>query len=197
MSWWLSVCQPLCALRTKTNFPTTFYGQECEVNLRGLCGTLMHNCWICEGWDCMDDIILYVYIWINLLFTHNDSLLVISHLRNKYQCPYPTSPPKRHTFTDHIYTYYLTYSTCFDLPEPQHTYRFHKTNRSSRLLHIKRLQQNKYSLNEVHPLCIITIGTEEYSLAQQYVLKLIKSGYMFRYTAIIRHIYNHLSSYIC
>jgi hypothetical protein len=29
-------------------------------------------------------------------------------------------------------------------------------------------------------LCVITIGTEEYSLAQQYVFKLIKPGYMFQ-----------------
>jgi hypothetical protein len=46
-------------------------------------------------------------------------------------------------------------------------------------------------------LCVITISTKEYSLAQQYVFKLINQVICFSCTATIRPIYNHLLSYIC
>jgi hypothetical protein len=38
-------------------------------------------------------------------------------------------------------------------------------------------------------LCVTTIGTEEYSLTQQYVFKLIKPGYMFQ-------LYSHYQAYL-
>jgi hypothetical protein len=44
---------------------------------------------------------------------------------------------------------------------------------------------------------ITCISTEECSLAQQYVSKLINQAIFFSYTTIIRPIYYHLFSYIC
>jgi hypothetical protein len=43
---------------------------------------------------------------------------------------------------------------------------------------VLRIVQNV--LTRSIPLCVITTGTEKYSLAQQYVFKLIKPGYMFQ-----------------
>jgi hypothetical protein len=49
--------------------------------------------------------------------------------------------------------------------------------------------QETIFLTRAIPLCVITIGTEVYSLAQQYVFNLIKPGYMFQ-------LYSHHQAYV-
>jgi hypothetical protein len=55
--------------------------------------------------------------------------------------------------------------------------------------YIKYGERLRINLTSSLLLCVITIGTEEYSLTQKYVFKLIKPGYMFQ-------LYSHHQAYL-
>jgi hypothetical protein len=50
-------------------------------------------------------------------------------------------------------------------------------------------ERNNTTLTRSIPLCVVTTGTEEHSLAQKYIFKLIKPGYVFRR-------YSHYQAYL-
>jgi hypothetical protein len=56
-------------------------------------------------------------------------------------------------------------------------------------IHLFSILWHYFILTRSVLLCVITISTEEYSLPQQYVFKLIKPGYMFQ-------LYSHYQAYL-